>query len=213
MISLPQDILILAPHTDDAELGCGGAMARFVEAGVKVHVAAFSTATEALPAGARPTMLRDEFVEAMNVLGLPENQVHIFDFPLRRLSSYRQELLEELIKLRTAIKPSTVYLPSGADLHQDHQAVFAEGLRAFKDVTVWGYELPWNHIEFKTNAFVTINRRHLEMKWELLQCYRSQLALKRPYFSMEFIEGLARVRGVQVKAEFAEAFEVIRQRI
>ncbi|MBL6731310.1 MAG: PIG-L family deacetylase, partial [Bacteroidia bacterium] len=39
-----QTVLILAPHTDDAELGCGGTIARFLEEGKKMYVAAFSTA-------------------------------------------------------------------------------------------------------------------------------------------------------------------------
>jgi hypothetical protein len=39
------------------------------------------------------------------------------------------------------------------------------------------------------------------------------MELARSYFTWEFIEGLARVRGVQVKSEYAEAFEVIRIRL
>ena len=44
-----QTVLILAPHTDDAELGCGGTIARFLEEGKKIYVAAFSTARASLP--------------------------------------------------------------------------------------------------------------------------------------------------------------------
>ena len=44
-----QTVLILAPHTDDAELGCGGTMARFLEEGKQTR-AAFST-LEHLPEG------------------------------------------------------------------------------------------------------------------------------------------------------------------
>jgi hypothetical protein len=50
----------------------------------------------------------------------------------------------------------------------------------------------------------------LRAKWDALQEYKSQFELARPYFSWEFIEGLARVRGVQVKSTYAEAFEVMR---
>jgi LmbE family N-acetylglucosaminyl deacetylase len=75
---------------------------------------------------------------------------------------------------------------------------------------VWGYELPWNHIRFSAQAFVTLERSDVETKWEALKAYKSQLELKRPYFSWEFVESLARIRGVQVKAEYAEAFEVVR---
>ena len=37
-------VLVLAPHTDDAELGCGGTIARLLTDGADVLVAAFSTA-------------------------------------------------------------------------------------------------------------------------------------------------------------------------
>ena len=108
------------------------------------------------------------------------------------------------------VKPEIVFLPSGNDLHQDHQVLHLEGVRAFKDVTVWGYDLPWNHVTFSAQAFVTLERRHVEAKWEALKCYESQLQLKRAYFSWEFVESLARVRGTQVKADYAEAYEVVR---
>jgi LmbE family N-acetylglucosaminyl deacetylase len=203
-------VLVLAPHTDDAELGCGGTIARLLTDCADVFVAAFSTAEESLPPGAKPNRLRDEFLAAMQTLGIPHDNALVFGYPVRRLSYYRQELLEELVKLRKQIDPNMVFLPSSSDLHQDHQVLNAEGLRCFKDMTVWGYELPWNNIGFPAQAFVTLEPCDLQAKWEALQAYKSQFELGRPYFSWEFIEGLARVRGVQVKAPYAEAFEVMR---
>jgi N-acetylglucosamine malate deacetylase 1 len=203
-------VLVLAPHTDDAELGCGGTIARLLTDGAEVFVAAFSTAEESLPPGAKPNRLRDEFLAAMQTLGIPHDNALVFEYPVRRLSYYRQELLEELVKLRKQIDPNMVFLPSSSDLHQDHQVLNAEGLRCFKDMTVWGYELPWNNIGFPAQAFVTLEPCDLRAKWEALQAYKSQFELGRPYFSREFIEGLARVRGVQVKSPYAEAFEVMR---
>ena len=205
-----QRVLVLAPHTDDAELGCGGTIARLLREGDDVFVAAFSTAEESLPPGAAPSMLRDEFMAAMQALGIPSERVLVFGYPVRRLSYYRQELLEELVKLRRQISPGMVFIPSASDLHQDHQVLNAEGLRCFKDMTVWGYELPWNNIGFPAQAFVALEPCDLQAKWKALQAYTSQFDLGRPYFSWEFIEGLARVRGVQVKAPYAEAFEVMR---
>jgi N-acetylglucosamine malate deacetylase 1 len=210
LTNLRQGVLVLAPHTDDAELGCGGTIARLLREGGDVFVAAFSTAEGSLPPGAAPTRLRDEFLSSMQVLGIPPDKTFVFGYPVRRLSYYRQELLEELVKLRNQVNPSMVFLPSASDLHQDHQVLNAEGLRCFKDMTVWGYELPWNNIGFPAQAFITLEPCDLQAKWEALQAYKSQFELGRPYFSREFIEGLARVRGVQVKAPYAEAFEVMR---
>lgn len=205
-------VLVLAPHTDDAELGCGGTLSRLLEEDVSVYVAAFSTAEKSLPPGAPTKLTQEEFTEAMRLLGVPEENVQVYDFPVRGFSAYRQDVLEELVKLRNQIKPDAVFLPSSSDIHQDHQVIAAEGLRAFKEKTVWGYELPWNQITFSAQAFVTLERRHLEAKWRALTAYRSQFHLRRPYFAQDFIEGLARIRGIQVKAEYAEAFEVNRLR-
>ena len=202
--------LVLAPHTDDAELGCGGTLARLLESGAEVHAAVFSTASDSLPDDKPPDTLRQEFFAAADSLGLERDRCYVYDYTVRRLSYSRQEVLEELVRIRRDVRPDLVLLPSGHDLHQDHQVVHVEGLRAFKDVTVLGYELPWNHISFDAQAFVTLEPRHLDAKWAALQAYRSQFELGRPYFSRSFIEGLARVRGTQVKVEIAEAFEVMR---
>lgn len=206
-------ILILAPHTDDAELGCGGTMARFHSEGDEIYVAAFSTARASLPEGANPDTLKNEFLAAMEILGVPRNRLFVYDYKVRMLSYHRQEVLEEMVKLRTEIQPDLVLLPSGSDVHQDHQVVYNEGLRAFKHSSIWGYELPWNHVSFATQAFVTLTQEHMDMKWKMMSIYESQFQKQRSYFTKEFIEGLARVRGVQVNEPFAEAFEVVRQKV
>ena len=210
MIQSSRKVLVVAPHTDDAELGCGGTMARLLEQDTRVYVAVFSTAEDSLPAGVPKGTLKREFLSAMSFLGLPEEQCRVFDFSVRRLSYSRQDVLEKLIDLRKEIDPDLVFIPSAQDLHQDHQVVYAEGVRAFKDCSLLGYEFPWNHLTFSSQAFVKLEARHMEMKWNVLQRSESQIALNRSYFTREFIESLARVRGVQVKTDYAECFEVIR---
>jgi LmbE family N-acetylglucosaminyl deacetylase len=206
-------ILVLAPHTDDAELGCGGTLARFHAEGKEIYVAAFSTARASLPEGADPDTLKNEFLASMEILGVPKERLFVYDYKVRMLSYHRQEVLEEMVKLRNKINPDLVLLPSGSDLHQDHQVVYNEGLRAFKQTSIWGYELPWNHVSFSTQSFVMLDQEHLDMKWKMMTTYESQFQKQRAYFTKEFIEGLARVRGVQVNEEFAEAFEVVRLKV
>ena len=207
-----QTILILAPHTDDAELGCGGTMARLFEEGKKVHVAAFSSAKESLTEDSPSNRLVAEFHTSMQKLGIPSERIHLYDYPVRNLNLHRQELLDQLILLRKQLLPDLVLLPSQHDLHQDHQVIAYEGLRAFKEASVWGYELPWNTLHFSSQALVELDPIHLQSKWSALQAYQSQLELARPYFTWEFIESLARVRGMQNNTLYAEAFEVHRIR-
>ena len=69
-------VLVLAPHTDDGEFGCGGTIARLVEAGVEVRYVAFSIATKSLPEGFPPDTLASEVREATAELGIPESRPH-----------------------------------------------------------------------------------------------------------------------------------------
>jgi len=206
-------ILMLAPHTDDVELGCGGTIARFVEEGEsQIFVAVFSTAGDSVPKGFPKTALRDEFYDAMRILGVKKSGLSVYDYAVRKLSYSRQDVLEQLVKLGRSVKPDVVFLPSSQDLHQDHQTLYNEGLRAFKETTMWGYELPWNTITFPTRGFITLEERHLDRKWKALQAYKTQFAMNRPYFSLDYIRAIAMVRGIQVKSKYAEAFDVIREK-
>jgi LmbE family N-acetylglucosaminyl deacetylase len=201
-----QHILVLAPHTDDGELGCGATIARCIEKGLRVTYAAFSTCSQSLPAHLPPTTLADECREATASLGI--QQTLLFDFEVRRLLVHRQEILEELIRLNRELEPDTVLLPAAHDVHQDHQVIHAEGLRAFKNRNVLGYELPWNNFHFQPTYFERISEAHLAAKQTALQAYRSQA--HRNYMSPQFMQSLAVVRGVQAAAPLAEAFEVYR---
>jgi hypothetical protein len=101
-----------------------------------------------------------------------------------------------------------VLQPSLGDIHQDHQVVAAEGLRAFKRTTVLGYEIPWNTLNFNYQAYIALERRHVERKIAALARYESQQ--HRNYANPDYIWNLARTRGINVGREHAEAFEVYR---
>ena len=93
-------VLILAPHTDDGEFGCGGSVARFMEEGKAVYYAAFSTAEESVPEPWPKDILKTEVKEATHRLGIPRENLLIFNFKVRELSYHRQEILEELVKMK-----------------------------------------------------------------------------------------------------------------
>lgn len=208
MIKHVKSIVILAPHTDDGEFGCGGTMARFLAEGEKVWYVAFSAAEKSVPEGFPNSILRKEVNDAMDVLGLPESRRIILSYPVRDFPKYRQEILEDMIRLEADINPDMVFLPSPHDTHQDHQTIAQEGFRAFKRTSMLGYEVPWNNLTFPTQGFIFLKDEHLNKKISALKCYQSQQA--RSYASEDFIRSLARTRGVQIGSNYAEAFEVIR---
>jgi N-acetylglucosamine malate deacetylase 1 len=208
MIQNFKNVLVLAPHTDDGELGAGGTIAKLIENGSKVTYAAFSTAAESLPEGYPNDILKKEVVKATRVLGIPNDRLIVFDYQVRKLNYHRQEILEDLVRLRNSNDFDLILTPSLKDIHQDHSTIAIESLRAFKKVTVLGYELIWNNLSFDTKCFVSLKRQHLDLKCSALQQYESQG--KRPYLSREFTFSLATTRGVQSGYEYAECFEVIR---
>lgn len=201
-------ILVLAPHIDDGEIGCGGSIAKFIEEGKEVFYVAFSTAEESVPVGYPKDILVKEVKEATKILGIPRSNLIVYKFEVRKLNYVRQEILDKLVEIKELIKPDMVFLPSTNDLHQDHCTVTNEGLRAFKQVSIFGYELCWNNITFHTQAFIKLSEENVKKKIKALKAYKSQS--EKAYTSDEFIMGLAKVRGVQIGARFAETFEVMR---
>jgi N-acetylglucosamine malate deacetylase 1 len=201
-------VLVLAPHTDDGELGAGATIAKLIEQGVSVYYAAFSTAGESVPKGLPKDILKTEVKAATKKLGIAEENLIIYDYQVRKLNYVRQEILESLIQLRDSINPDLVFLPSLHDIHQDHITIAQEGLRAFKNKIILGYELIWNNLTFNTQCFVKLEERHVQRKAIALKEYQSQKG--REYMTEEFIFSLAKTRGVQAGVSYAEAFEIIR---
>jgi LmbE family N-acetylglucosaminyl deacetylase len=203
-----KNVLVLAPHTDDGEFGCGGTMARLIESGASVTYAAFSTAAKSVPPDFPRDVLKHEVRAATAVLGIDEAHLRVFDFEVRTFPTMRQEILDQMILLNEEIKPDCVMMPALIDLHQDHKTVAEEGLRAFKRTTVLAYEIPWNNLNFSHQAYVRLEDRHVEKKVEALACYASQQ--HRNYTREDYIRNVALTRGIDVGCDFAEVFEVYR---
>jgi len=102
-----------------------------------------------------------------------------------------------------------VLIPNRNDVHQDHAVIAAESIRAFKFLSIWGYELPWNNLSSTSNNYIKLDKAHIDKKIKAIQCYNSQN--HRTYINGDFIRSLAKIRGTQIAAEYAESFEIIRQ--
>jgi LmbE family N-acetylglucosaminyl deacetylase len=201
-------VLVLAPHTDDGEFGCGATINRLISEGSEVYYAAFSACQQSVLKEFPSDILVTEVKAATRKLGIPEENLILMDYDVRTFNYRRQEILEDLIKLKHSIQPDLVFMPSVNDIHQDHYTIAFEGIRAFKFSTILCYEMPWNNFTFNTTTFFSLTEEHLQAKITALAEYRSQQ--HRPYANEAFIRSLATVRGVQTDKPFAEAFEVIR---
>ncbi len=201
-------ILVLAPHTDDGELGAGGAVARLLEEGAEVFYAVFSTCEESVPAGFPKDILGREQLAAAASLGVGEDRVTFFHYPVRKFPAFRQEILEDMVKLNRTIRPDLVFAPSLHDVHQDHHTVAEEALRAFKKTGILGYEEPWNDLSFDNQIYITLEERHVRAKARAVACYASQGI--RDYTSEDYLRSLAHCHGIQIGKQYAEVFETVR---
>ena len=199
-------VLAISPHTDDSEIGAGGLISKLKSQGVAIDHLVLCNAFESLDPIYPKNQLLNEAEEASNILGFSDLKIH--DFPVRKFSEFRQELLELFFKISKKRKYGKVLIPSSYDIHQDHQVVHLEAVRAFKDINILGYELPWNNIKAQYNYFVELNETHLEKKAKAIECYKSQS--ERHYVKHKTFWDLAKLRGAQIKKQYAEAYEVIR---
>ena len=194
--------LVLSPHTDDAELGCGGTIAKLIEEGWAVHVIYFSAVKNRFP------QLVSEAENSAKILGM---SYEILDFNTRYFPRDRQEILQVLHDYSRKENYNLVFTPTTTDIHQDHGVVTTEAKRVFRKCTLLGYELPWNNLDVSLNCFIPLEKRHIKKKISALECYNTQK--KHPYFDKTFLESVVKMRGVHLSTPFAEGFETIKVRL
>ncbi|MCW8932306.1 MAG: PIG-L family deacetylase [Gammaproteobacteria bacterium] len=202
-----EKILVLAPHTDDGEIGAGGLINKLISEGSEVYYVAFSICEESVPEGYPKDVLATEVMDATYELGIKPDNVFIYRKKVRLFTEQRQEILDEMIKLRSKISPDLVILPSKYDCHQDHKVVYEEGVRAFRYSTLLGYEMPWNNISFDSNLFVELEEAHVDAKVRSFAKYKSQMSRR---YEPKDLKALAQTRGLQVNTRYAEVYNVIR---
>jgi len=202
-------VLALSPHPDDAEFGAGASIARWTRRGARVVSVAFSDCRDSpTPVGdavAETESLRAEHASAGAVLGV---ETRCMGFRRRTFAEDRQEVLDEMIRLRDEIRPDVVLCPARFDVHQDHQVVSAEAVRAFRGTTTLGYILPWNCPTAAANGWRRVAEEDVEAKALAISCYVSQAG--RPYARESLVWAGAEIAGLRAGCRYAEEFDVIR---
>lgn len=196
-------ILVISPHTDDAELACGATIARWVEESAEVRILHLSD-TRNVNGDAHGDLLRNEAVMAGERLGLGSNSLHFSSFPTRSFSSCRQEIMDFLVTQQALFEPTLVVGPNPSDSHQDHSVVAQEITRAFKEVSILRFDTFWNLVAQETDYVVEVHERHLAKKISAIEAYRSQQG--RRYTDPQALLALARIRGLPRGFDLAESF-------
>ena len=203
MISMvDKTVLAIAPHVDDVELGAGATI-HHLSRHNKVYYVALS-----LPPLVQREVFLEEFHGSILHLGIDPARVILRDYDPRNLFDSRSEILQLFYDLNKELHPDLIFIPNSKDIHQSHEVVFAEARRAFKYLSLLGYELPWNSMEFGMDVFITLTREDVDAKVAAINCYKTQK--HRMFFSNDIVGDLARVRGKQIGHQYAECYELIR---
>ena len=208
MIFRNKRILILSPHIDDGEIAMGGTIARLIEDGNEVFYLSFSFSDVSLPEGFNIDDIKNESSRARAVLGIKKDNFFAENYQTRHFASCRQAILEDMVAYGKKILPEVVFSPSSTDIHQDHEVIYKEALRAFRYGTLLGFEHIKNNLSWENRLFISLTEEHVRKKLEAINCFESQMV--KGTLDLESLRGLAKMRGAQVRIHLAESFEVIR---
>ncbi|HPX65411.1 MAG TPA: PIG-L family deacetylase [Anaerolineaceae bacterium] len=198
-----KSLLFMGAHPDDIELGCGAFIAGMVG---KADIFCYTFSDNQK----NPDLLNlvTEHANSMRALGLKENQFELGTFETRRFPDARQEILEKMIALRKKYQPKIVFVHTAQDLHQDHQIVTQEAMRAFRGTTVLGFDVLRSSYGFFPHFLTEVSEEDLNTKIAALAEYKTYQG--RYYFSPEIIRATAIRHGALAERPFAEGFDIIR---
>lgn len=203
-------VLVLSPHTDDAEVGCGATIAKHVMNGDKVKFVTFSGCEDSLPEGMDSQQLVVEHGNAMAVLRVYDWSVD--KYPVRLFQNSENDIRDSIYKyIRVGFKPDIVYTPWLGSLHQDHRVIArcTEQVCRHVDITVLGYYVCDDGVGFAPRYFEGLEEKHVLKKLESLLCYKTQSELRSWWNQATFMAYL-RYWSPSTSHEWTEAFEIIR---
>jgi LmbE family N-acetylglucosaminyl deacetylase len=198
-------VVVLGAHCDDIAIGAGGTLLAMCSARPGVRV-------DALVLSGGGGDREDEERAALAAFCPGANlDVTVLKMPDGRLPAHWDEAKNSLEELRRRTDPDVVFAPRTDDAHQDHRGLAQLVPTTFRDHLVLGYEIvKWDGDLGRPNSYQPMSPDLAEKKVELLQQhYPSQR--HRPWYDREVFLGLARIRGIECQARYAEAFHVTKQ--
>ncbi|GHG19142.1 PIG-L deacetylase family protein [Streptomyces hydrogenans] len=195
-------VVAVGAHCDDIAIGAGGTLLTVCRArpGVRVDALVLS--------GGGGEREREERAALTAFCPGADLRLTVLKLPDGRLPAYWDEAKAAVEELRATTEPDVVLAPRTADAHQDHRGLARLIPTAFRDHLVLGYEIvKWDGDLGRPNAYQPLTPETAEDKVRLLQeHYASQR--HRPWYDREAFLGLARIRGIECQARYAEAFDV-----
>jgi LmbE family N-acetylglucosaminyl deacetylase len=203
MLFYGRKICFIGAHPDDIELGCGALIAHIAKETDILCVT--------LSDNQKNPQLKNlvgEHRQSMSVLGVQEDRVVLGPFETRRFPHSRQEILEYMIDLNRTFKPEIVFVHTKADIHQDHGTITEEALRAFRGVTVLGFDVIRSSYGFFPSFLVEVTEEDVERKVAALSCYKTYA--EKYYFNNAITRATLVRYGALCERPFAEGFDILR---
>lgn len=194
-----RSVVVVGAHPDDIEIGAGGLLLTLASAaaGLRVHYV-LCTGTPARQAESRAA--------AAAFLPGADLNLALNDLPDGRLPGHWGQV-KQILQAAAAVDADLVLVPSQKDAHQDHRLIGELALSAFRHHFVLQYEIPkWDGDLGRQNMYVPLEDDVARRKVELLHAsYPSQKA--HDWWDDEVFLGLMRLRGMECRSRYAEAFE------
>jgi LmbE family N-acetylglucosaminyl deacetylase len=193
----PLSVLAIGAHPDDVEIGAGGLLLQLATRPLQARYVLL-TGTAERQAEAR--------VAARAFLPGADLTMDLFQLAEGRLPAAWAQVKEVLEDVARSCSPDLILAPSAGDAHQDHRTIGEILPTVFRDQLYLAYEIPkWDGDLGRPSLYVPLSDEDVRHKVELLhKCYPSQRA--RDWWDDDVFLGLARLRGMECRARYAEAF-------
>ena len=196
-------VLFLGAHPDDIELGCGALLHHIVK---QTDVLCVTLSDNQKNPDLKN--VTNEHYESMKVLGIPKEKIVLGPFTTRVFPDSRQDILEYFLKLRKDFKPDLIFVHSKQDVHQDHNTMTDEALRAFRGITTLGFDVVRSSNGFFPHFLVEVTEEDVNKKIEALSRYETYQ--DRYYFNTELTRSIMVRHGALAECLFAEGFDILR---
>jgi LmbE family N-acetylglucosaminyl deacetylase len=195
----PLSVLAIGAHPDDIEIGAGGTLLILAQSqpGLRAHYLVLTGTTERQ---LEARTAADKFLPGADL------SVTLCEFPEGRLPAVWGQVKDTIEEVTKSFRPDVVMAPQPGDAHQDHRIIAEIVPTVFRDQLYLGYEIPkWDGDLSRPSMYVPLSADVARRKVELLhKCFPSQSS--RDWWDDEVFLGLARLRGMECRAPYAEAF-------
>ena len=196
-------VLFLGAHPDDIELGCGALLHHIVR---ETDILCVTLSDNQKNPDLKN--VKEEHYVSMAILGVPIEKIIFGPFTTRVFPDSRQEILEYFLKLRRDFQPDLIFVHSRQDIHQDHTTMTDEALRAFRGITVLGFDVVRSSYGFFPHFLVEVTEDDVTKKIEALSQYETYR--DRYYFNAELTRSIMVRHGALAECPFAEGFDILR---